>query len=132
MAKTTTSQRKTMGRVMHEYAHGELKTGRRGKGGKVKSRRQAIAIALKEAGASRYESKGENRRNLARSKAKEATGRTAQQEAEGKSRVGARGKRESSRAMGGKNARTTTRRSPRQHAAARRNVKRTNARRASR
>ena len=42
----------------------------------------------------------ENRRNLARSKAKEATGRTAQQEAEGKARVGARGKRESSRGDG--------------------------------
>ena len=131
MAKTSTSQRKTMGRVMHEYAHGELKSGRRGKGGKVKSRRQAIAIALKEAGASKYESKDENRRNLARSKAKEATGRTAQQEREGKSHVGARGKRESSRAMGGKNAKTTTRRTPRQRAAARRNIKRANARRRS-
>ena len=136
MAKTSTSQRKTMGRVMHEYAHGELKSGRRGQkrggGGKVKSRRQAIAIALKEAGASKYESKGENRRNLARSKAKEAAGRTAQQEREGKARVGARGKRESTRAMGGKNARTTTRRTPRQRAAARRNIKRTNARQSSR
>ena len=38
MAKTSMSQRKTMGRVMHEYAHGELKSGPRGKGGKVKSR----------------------------------------------------------------------------------------------
>jgi Family of unknown function (DUF6496) len=136
MAKTSTSQRKTMGRVMHEYAHGELKSGRRGQkrrgAGKVKSRRQAIAIALKEAGTSKYESKDENRRNLARSKAKEATGRTAQQESEGKSHVGARGKRESSRAMGGKNAKTTTRRTPRQRAAARRNIKRANARRASR
>ena len=110
MAKTSMSQRKTMGRVMHEYAHGELKSGPRGK---VKNRRQAIAIALEEAGASRYESKAKNRRNLARSKAKEATGRTAQQETEGTARVGARGKRESSRAMGGKNAKTTTRRSPR-------------------
>ena len=123
MAKTSMSQRKTMGRVMHEYAHGELKSGPRGRqrsgGGKVKSRRQAIAIALEEAGASKYESKERNRRNLARSKAKEATGRTAQQEAEGKARVGARGKRESSRAMGGKNARTTTRRSPRRRSARR-------------
>lgn len=110
MAKTSMSQRKTMGRVMHEYAHGELKSGRRGKGGKVKSRRQAIAIALKEAGASTHESKGENRRNLARSKRKEASGRTYQQEGEGKGRVGARGKRESSRAMGGVNAKTRTRR----------------------
>ena len=61
---TSPSQRKTMGRVMHEYAHGELKSGRSGKSGKVKSRRQAIAIALKEAGASKYESRGENKRNL--------------------------------------------------------------------
>ncbi len=106
MAKTSMSQRKTMGRVMHEYAHGELRAARAssGGGGKVKSRRQAIAIALEEAGASKYESKEKNRRNLARSKAKEATGRTAQQETEGKARVGARGKRESSRAMGGQNA----------------------------
>src|SRR5882724_1550684 len=113
-AKTSPSQRKTMGRVMHEYTHGELKSGRSGKGGKVKRRRQAIAIALKEAGASKYESKSENRRNLARSKHKESEGKTYQQEREGKSRVGARGRRESSRAVGGKNARTTTRRTPKQ------------------
>ena len=131
MPKESMSQRKTTGRVMHEFAHGELKSGRRGKGGKVKSRRQAIAIALKEAGASKYDSKGENRRHLARSKAKEATGRTAQQESEGKSHVGARGKRESTRAMGGRNAKTATRRTPRQRTAARRNIKRANARRAA-
>jgi hypothetical protein len=110
MAKTSMSQRKTMGRVMHEYAHGELKSGPRGKAGKVKSRRQAIAIALKEAGASRYESAKENKRNLRRSKRKEATGRTYQQETEGKGRVGARGKRESSQAMGGRNAKAPSRR----------------------
>jgi hypothetical protein len=92
-AKTSPSQRKTLGRVMHEYAHGELKSGRSGKGGKVKSRRQAVAIALKEAGASKSESKGENKRNLARSKRKEAAGRTYQQEREGKSHVGARRRR---------------------------------------
>ena len=113
MAKTSMSQRKTMGRVMHEYAHGELKSGPRGKGGKVRSRRQAVAIALKEAGASKFDSKSENRRHLARSKRKEATGRTAQQESEGERRVGARGKRESSPAMGGKNAKVPTRLSPR-------------------
>jgi hypothetical protein len=78
---------------MHEYAHGELKSGRAGKGGKVKSRRQAIAIALREAGASKSASTAENRRNLARSKRKEAAGQTYQQEAEGKAHVGARGKR---------------------------------------
>jgi hypothetical protein len=58
MAKTSMSQRTTMGRVIDEYAHGELKSG-------------------------------------------------------------PRGKRESSRAMGGKNARTTTRRSPRRQTARR-------------
>jgi len=105
MPKESMSQRKTTGRVMHEFAHGELKSG---KGGKVKSRRQAIAIALKEAGASKYEGKGANRRNLAKSKRAEAKGKTGQQEREGKSHVGARGKRESSRAVGGKNARKAT------------------------
>jgi hypothetical protein len=96
---------------MHEFKHGELKSGRGGKGGKVKSRRQAIAIALKEAGASKYESAAENRRNLARSKRKEARGETYQQEKEGKSHLGARGRRESSRAMGGRNATHRTARS---------------------
>ena len=71
MAKTTLSQRKTAGRVMHEFAHGELKSGRGGKGGKVKSRKQAIAIAINESGASKYESKSENARHLATSKRKE-------------------------------------------------------------
>ena len=122
-AKTSPSQRKTMGRVMHEYAHGELKSGPSGKAGKVKSRRQAIAIALKESGESKYESKTENKRNLTKSKHKEATGKTYQQEREGKSHVGARGKRESTKAMGGKNARTTTRRTPKQLAAAKRNIR---------
>jgi hypothetical protein len=93
---------------MHEFKHGELKSGPGGKGGKVNSRRQAIAIALKEGGASKYESRSENRKNLARTKRKEARGDTYQQEKEGKSHVGARGRRESSRAMGGKNARTRT------------------------
>jgi len=108
MAKASPRQRKTEGRVMHEFKHGELKRGRVGKGGRVKSRRQAIAIALHEAGASKYESEKENRQNLAKTKRKEARGETAQQEKEGKSRVGARGRRESSRAMGGENATHTT------------------------
>ena len=109
MARTSPRQRRTTGRVMHEFKHGELKKGPRGKGGKVKSRKQAIAIALHEAGASKYDTKTEKRRTFAKTKRKEATGRTGQQEREGKSRVGARGKRESTRAMGGKNATKTTR-----------------------
>src|ERR1700759_2092990 len=110
MPKTSAGQKRTTGRVMHEFKHGELKSGAGGKGGKVKSRKQAIAIALHEAGASKYDSPAENKRNKAKYERKEAKGETGQQEAEGKSHVGARGKRESSRAMGGKNATTTTRR----------------------
>jgi hypothetical protein len=110
MAKASMGQRKTEGRVMHEFKHGELKSGRGGKGGKVKSRKQAIAIALHEAGASKYDSPAKRKQTLAKTKSKEAKGETAQQEREGKSHVGARGKRESSRAMGGKNAKTATRR----------------------
>jgi len=105
MAKSTPRQREIEGRVMHEFKHGELRGGR---GGKVKSRQQAIAIALSEAGASKYDSEKKNRRNLRRSERKEARGETGQQEREGKSHRGARGRRESTRAMGGKNARRRT------------------------
>ena len=101
-------QRKTMGRVMHEFKHGELKSGPDGKAGKVTSRRQAIAIALKESGASKYDSASANKKHLARTKRKEARGETYQQESEGKSHVGARGRRESTPAMGGQNATKTT------------------------
>ena len=38
--------KKKMSKVMHEYKHGELKSGGRSK---VKSRKQAIAIGLSEA-----------------------------------------------------------------------------------
>ena len=36
-------------KVMHEFKTGKLKSGKDGKGGKVKSRKQAIAIGLSEA-----------------------------------------------------------------------------------
>jgi hypothetical protein len=108
MAKATPRQRRTEGRVLHEFKHGELKRGRGGKGGKVRSRKQAVAIALNEAGASKYNSPRGNRSRRAKTERKEASGRTAQQEREGKSRIGARGKRESTRAEGGKNAERTT------------------------
>jgi hypothetical protein len=101
-------QKRITGRVMHEFKHGELRIGPGGKGGPVKSRGQAIAIALEEAGASKYESDRRNRRNLDRTERKEAEGETGQQEREGKAHIGAAGKRESTRAMGGKNARQPT------------------------
>src|SRR5436305_8807212 len=101
-------QKRITGRVMHEFKHGELKSGRGGKAGKVKNRRQAVAIALKEAGASRYDSGARNRRNLRKTERKEAQGRTSQQEREGKSHVGAYKQRESTRAMAGRNSRKPT------------------------
>jgi len=52
------AQQETVERVMHEFKHGELKTSR---GKKVKNPKQAIAIGLHEAGASKYESKEKNR-----------------------------------------------------------------------
>jgi hypothetical protein len=79
MKKQTKGQQKTIKRVMHEYKHGELKSGKNGAGGKVKSRRQAVAIALHEAGASKYESKKTNKRNLRHTKTKERSGKTAKQ-----------------------------------------------------
>jgi hypothetical protein len=44
--KYSPKAKKKMSKVMHEYKHGELKSGGRGK---VKSRKQAIAIGLSEA-----------------------------------------------------------------------------------
>ena len=72
-------QKETVGRVMHEFKHGELKTSR---GRKVKNPKQAIAIGLREAGASKYESASENRKNLRHTKARERHGETAKQRTE--------------------------------------------------
>jgi hypothetical protein len=108
MAAQSSRQKRITGRVMHEFKHGELKSGRGGKGGPVKSRRQAIAIALEEAGASKYENDGRNRRNLRRTERKEVQGRTGQQEREGKSHLGAYRKSESTRVMDGRNALKST------------------------
>ncbi|MBV9859172.1 MAG: hypothetical protein JO038_03570 [Alphaproteobacteria bacterium] len=83
MAKAQSpAQKKTVERVMHEFKHGELKTaaGKR----KVKNPKQAIAIALHEAGASKYEDNKTNQRNLRRTKAKEQRGQTGKEAAEGR------------------------------------------------
>jgi hypothetical protein len=82
----TPAQKETVERVMHEFKHGELKTARGTR--KVKNRKQAIAIALHEAGASKSESPAENKRNLRRTKAKERRGETYRDEAEGKKNGG--------------------------------------------
>ena len=80
MAKQSRPQKKTVERVMHEFKHGELKSG---SGRKVKKPKQAIAIALSEAGASRSQSPAEKRRSLKRTKSREARGETAKARSEG-------------------------------------------------
>lgn len=49
MARYGKSAQKSVKRAMHKRTHGTLRSGKRGKGGKVKSRKQAIAIGLSEA-----------------------------------------------------------------------------------
>lgn len=84
MAKQSARQKEILGRVMHEYKHGELERSQGGKGGKVRSPRQAVAIALSEAGASNSQSPAENRRRLDQTRSKESRGETAQARKEGK------------------------------------------------
>jgi len=49
MAKYSRSAGKDVKRAMHRRKKGSLKRGKGGKGGKVKSKKQAIAIGLSEA-----------------------------------------------------------------------------------
>ena len=72
-------QKETVERVMHEFKKGELESGG---GGKVKNPRQAVAIALSEAGASKYQSEEKNEQNLKRTKKRERKGKTAKQRKE--------------------------------------------------
>src|ERR1700680_2055982 len=81
----TPTHRKTVKRVMHEYQHGELKTARGAR--KVKNPKQAIAIALSEAGASKYDTPPERANNLRRTKTKEQRGETGQAATEGGARA---------------------------------------------
>ncbi len=81
MPRESKAQKETVGRVMHEFKHGELSSG---SGEKVKNPRQAVAIALSEAGASNQQSPAENKRHLRRGKEKERRGETGQAEAEGR------------------------------------------------
>jgi hypothetical protein len=85
MAKQSKPQKETVERVMHEHKHGQLK---RPDGKKVKNRKQAMAIALREAGASKRQSPKENRESLRKTKAKERRGETGQARAEGKKSAG--------------------------------------------
>jgi hypothetical protein len=49
----TKKQKDKIGKVMHEFKEGTLKSGKDGVGGVVKTRDQAIAIAMSEAGLSK-------------------------------------------------------------------------------
>jgi hypothetical protein len=49
MAKYSKKAQDKVEKVMHEYKEGKLKSGPKGKGGKVRSRKQAIAIGISEA-----------------------------------------------------------------------------------
>ena len=49
MAKYSKKAQEKIEEVIHEFKHGELKSGKGGKGGVVKSREQAIAIGISEA-----------------------------------------------------------------------------------
>ena len=70
MPRATPRQRRKVKRVMHEYMEGALKSGRAGRGGKVKKRKQAIAIALHEAGLSKYDTLTERKRAVTKLKRK--------------------------------------------------------------
>ena len=68
MAKQSDKQQEIVERVMHDFGHGDLKTGT---GAPVKSRKQAIAIALSEAGESNQQTPAQNRKRLRKTSARE-------------------------------------------------------------
>ena len=59
-AKQSKAQKATVERVMHEFKDGELT---QNNGRTVKDRKQAVAIALSEAGASRKDARGKAKTN---------------------------------------------------------------------
>ncbi|MBX6372798.1 MAG: hypothetical protein IRZ13_01010 [Acetobacteraceae bacterium] len=83
--KQSPGQRETVRRVMHEYKHGTLRTGHGER--KVRNPKQAVAIAMHEAGVSREESPARNRRSLARTKAREHAGATGGRRHRGEGRT---------------------------------------------
>ncbi len=81
MARQSRAQKETVSRVMHEFAHGELKTSR---GRKVRNSKQAIAIGLSEAGASSRQAPQRKKQALRRTKDRERRGATAKARTEGR------------------------------------------------
>lgn len=76
MAKQSKAQGETVERVLHEYKQGTLKTSA---GETVDDRRQAVAIALSEAGESNRQTPAQNRKRLRDTKRRESAGATADQ-----------------------------------------------------
>ncbi len=68
MARQNRAQKEVVGCVMHEFKHGEQES----HGRKVRKPKQAVAIGLSEAGASRNQSPQENRRRLQHTKQRDA------------------------------------------------------------
>ncbi len=67
MPKQSSAQKKKIEKVMNEYKEGTLKSGKDGKGGKAKSRKQAIAIAMHEADIPK---KGDKKKSSSKDKTK--------------------------------------------------------------
>ncbi len=74
MAQQDDAQKHTVERVMHEFKQGDLHSGG---GRRVRNPKQAIAIALSEAGASDRQSPATNRRRLAETTSRERQGTKA-------------------------------------------------------
>ena len=49
MAKYSKKAQNKIEKVMHEFKEGTLKSGKNGRGGKVRNRKQAVAIGISEA-----------------------------------------------------------------------------------
>jgi hypothetical protein len=49
MAKYSKKSQNKIEKVMHEFKEGTLKSGKNGRGGKVRNRKQAVAIGISEA-----------------------------------------------------------------------------------
>jgi len=79
MAKQSKRQKETVERVMHEFKHGELETST---GKTVENPKQAIAIGLREAGASNQETPEKNKENFRKTREREGDGGPSESKAD--------------------------------------------------
>lgn len=84
MPKESPKQKAIVERVMHEFKHGDLD---KRDGTPVNNPKQAIAIALHEAGASNQESPRKNKANLRKTTSRERQGKAAEARKEGKAKA---------------------------------------------